>query len=389
MNIVRLNPKAAVIRWGKRGYATGQSRFARYWLHLFFLALMMAWPTEPCLAQRWPTEVDPKVDLKIALPTLPKAPIEFSTLTISYSVLLSPGAGGAKPVVDLLVCGTVNGKSIGKCDAYDRVQPTWQSPGLSKLNLQLPMAGSVALGVRVCTRVRSIRPTNICGKQLAFQESPIPVAARYTINLDSYTILHTRARITDTLYLALGGYATGQNRDLLDSCWNFTKPPTAEEPVLCKGPVPVGDRRNGTFDTRDMAVGTFDLVPGAGGSLTFAFVVFNFGYPAYPSILNIKTEMQGRIPAAIKSQVLSWHTLPAANFTGDLNDGLWLGCDGPTVAGAVRLFNSGGVNSLDMKTRAMGSYSSYSQIFTVKSQVGCGASSQYRVKWTVRRTSWH
>lgn len=131
------------------------------------------------------------------------------------------------------------------------------------------------------------------------------------------------------------------------------------------------------------------IVPQDFGSLTFGYVVFNYGFPVQSNI--VTGSMAGNVQNVLTSWVHKANDDLVANndFTGDLNQSPWLGCDGPTAAGAEKIQNRADKDTLEMLTRAgNGVFAGQSKIFQVTSQTGCGDSSRYQVNWSVHRTSW-
>lgn len=167
-----------------------------------------------------------------------------------------------------------------------------------------------------------------------------PVAARFVVSLDSFTISHTRAQSADTVHLALAGIFGNEKKELLNSCNNVLGEPTVAKPILCKGPSRYGMSAlgKGIYPAR-MKVGEFEIVPGIGGALSFAFAVFNYGFPIQAT--SFSGSMEGNVRGALKGQVLTLNQIPDDDFISNLNGPPWLGCDGPTAAGGVRLFKIG------------------------------------------------
>jgi len=81
------------------------------------------------------------------------------------------------------------------------------------------------------------------------------VAARYTVSIDGFTILRTRARHEDTVNISLMSMVDGQRSAASDAC-NILGPPT-----YCVQKVPQGDHNNGTFQAKGVLVGEYDLIP--------------------------------------------------------------------------------------------------------------------------------
>ena len=368
-----------------------EKRNTRYlWMVLWSVAVATG-TSEPSLAQGGfgageLAKVNPRVRLQISPPAQSTRLVEHTTLELPYAVTVLPGVGGARPAVDLVVCAD---EQPGMCDVYDQVRANWRSPTNRKLRLTVPNAGrAVEFKIVACRKAFTNEQVVTCGERLGEAEFQRPVAARFVVGVDSFTILHTRARSADTVHVAASAFLSGSNVDLLKDCTNILGNPTLSKPILCKGPARIGMQElgNGTYPVGNMKVGEFELVPGAGGAVTFAFVVFNYGFPVQSQA--VSGSMEGNVQNAMRAQLTTLNQRASEDFVSNLNAPPWLGCDGPTAAGAVRWFNTDRPDSLDALTRSTGSYTADSKVFVVRSQAGCGDDSRYQVRWTLRRTSW-
>ena len=374
---------------------TNQSFMYRQLLLIAVMATVALFWAMPSRAQKCPPncpfEVLPKTTLEITTSAVNATLLEHSPLEIPYKVTLEPGVGGALPVIDLVVCGA-DSLEGGTCDVYDQVRPNWTSPAGSKLRLKAPLGGSsVNMRVVACTKKLDSNQVISCKGQLDEKSFVRPISARFIVNLDSFTILSTRAQHTDTVYVGLEAMFGSNNqeelvRELKDGCPDVFLPPTLAKPILCKGPVKAGrgDLGHGTYPLSALNVGEFEVIPGSGGFLTFGFALFNYGFVVHPEILT--GSMAGNVQGAIAGQLDNNGV--DEDFTWMLNSSPWLGCDGPTAAGAVRLRNFNGPTSLDAVTQGTGGFTQKSKIYVTESQAGCRESSRYSVQWTVRRTSW-
>ena len=317
----------------------------------------------------------PKVQLDILL--LPGAPpVEHTPIDVPFSMVVSPGTGGIRPTKDLAVC---NADGF-ECVPFDHVTPEWTSPPGSTLHMNAPAAGkAAAIRLVACIAARDANSVLSCGRELAVGQRNTPVAMRFGVFLDSFTILHTRAHIKDTVWYGFAGQSDNEPRLLPGRC--LTKLAGFVSDARCYGLIEVGDRSDGTYPLSNIKIGDFQWVPGGPNRLKLAVMTLNAGSPLGPSA----ETAQSTLPMLV-GQVASPARTIAHDFTGELNALLgWRGCDGPTAAFAITL------NSIDVDglTRANGlSAIPPQQVFVVPSEVGCGASSKYRVNLTIRRSSW-
>lgn len=325
------------------------------------------------------TQILPRATIEIGSPQADDGLVEHAAATIPYTLNLLPGVGGSTPTVDLVVCQR-DRPGAPKCDIYDGVKATWSS-GLRTISVVAPAAAKDAeFDLVACTKHLNQLLVAECGQIVAEAQVVARVAAQYTVALESFTIMDTRASRKDTVHLALAAFASGHNQALVSSCLGTNISPSASQPIFCKGPYKYADLADGTYHPLNLDVGQYKLVPGVGGSLTLAYVIFNFGDV---NVSETKMTMQGNIQSHMRSQVMSNNQIPAADFVSDLNSSPWIPCDGPTAAGAVRIFNGSGADSLDELTRATGSTSG-SSLFSFRSF--CGVS-KYQANWRVNRVS--
>jgi hypothetical protein len=327
--------------------------------------------------------------LSVALP-VGKIPIlEHSSIEVPFILNVQPGKTGAKnpATYDLAVCAE-NG---AQCAFFPGIRPPWTSPSGSKLTMDAPVAGQAApIKLAACIAALSADRVVSCGTRLSEGSSRVDVLMRFVISFDSFTILHTRAHNKDTVYYALAGISNGQPAPQFNKCAD--KLASFVSPLFCVGPTLIGDRDDGTYPINQIRVGEFESVPGRTNNVTFAFATINYGAPQLPQQGPI-TDMTRIAMITLLGKLTAPNSGVSEDFTAEINnrDG-WRGCDGPTAAGAKRIFNfhdkSQQEPTADELTRNTGRFSTSSKIFVVPSQTGCGASSKYQVKLTLLRTSW-
>lgn len=333
--------------------------------------------------------------------------IERTVHDVAFTLTLKPGKKGPRvpPVtypIEILVCeGT--GASGSNCVAFNELTPTVSRSG--NISLRLPLAGpDVAIQLVACAPSRDANQALVCGERVYGRaEFKRPIFARFEVGIDSFTINHTRARTSDTVYLGYAGLFAQKIVDeatssALKACDNIIGPASVEKPILCRNLARYGvnDLRDGTYPGRqDLGVGVFELIPGAGGRLNFGYVLFNFGFPGEPAAA--KDSMIGNSWNTIYGQLVSGtgqhgvfevNPMPREDITRDLDQSPWLGCDGPTAGGVFTIANDDSPEGLDALTSGSGRWISPKKEFVVESQAGCGESSRYGVAWSVRRTTW-
>ncbi len=331
----------------------------------------------------------PRTSLSVALPVAKIPVLEHSSIEVPFILDVQPARPGThRPATyDLAVCAE-NGN---QCAFFPKVAPPWTSPSGSKLTMDAPAAGQAApIKLAACIAALSADQVVSCGTRLSEGSSRVDVSMRFVISLDSFTILHTRAHNKDTVYYALAGISNGQPVLQFNKCANKLAPFVS--PLFCVGPTLIGDRDDGTYPVNQIRVGEFEWVPGRTNNVTFAFATINYGAPRLP-LGGPTTDMTGIAMITLLGKLTAPNSGVSEDFTAEINDrDGWRGCDGPTAAGAKRIFNfhdrSQQEPTVDELTKNTGRFSTSSKIFIVPSQTGCGASSKYQVKWTLLRTSW-
>jgi hypothetical protein len=223
-----------------------------------------------------------------------------------------------------------------------------------------------------------------------------PVAARYRVSIDSFTILRTRARHEDTVNISLMAAVDGQRSAQSDAC-NILGPPT-----YCVQNVKQGDHNNGTFQAKGVLVGEYDLIPEVDADLKFSFTVLNFG-TSYNQVVaqdifnGISDFTSGALSAYSGSSGSGGGSYAQLNdFTHKINALEFGGCDGPVAVDAVSVPNKTIVgnsqSTIESRThstgRLTGTGPTTGGVYEIDSQDGCGKSGQYKVSWAVTRTSW-
>jgi len=359
------------------------------------------WSPAGARAQPRPPEnvVHPSVHLTLGEPPSNQRLVEHERIEVPFTFEVGPGPGGARPLLDLVVCGG-EGRPGEPCVAFAGGTPDKHLRGV--LNLSIPPAGpSEIFSAVVCTKVADANQVLSCGHTLARKEFRRPVFARFVLGLDHFIIRHTRARHADTVYLGYAGlFGSGRVDqaavDQLNACTGGIQVASARRLITCRAMARYGveDLGDGIYPARkDLAIGVFEIVPRSGGRLNFGYVLFNFGFPGEPP--GVEEAMRGNsmhaiVPELVTQDGSGLHVMnptPLRDLTHQLNGSPWLGCDGPTAGSAETLPNDGSDRSLDALTRSTGRYASFLEQ-AVTSQAGCGGDSRYEVTWFVERTSW-
>ncbi|MBV9989862.1 MAG: hypothetical protein JOZ72_01100 [Alphaproteobacteria bacterium] len=218
-------------------------------------------------------------------------------------------------------------------------------------------------------------------------ETPLvtPVAATYTVTLNTFTIDHTRAVHNDSLTATLLGETFDAGAGV--HCRVGIPGPDCVQAAL------QGDQSGGFHPFKGMTIGPFTLVPGRTDGLRFGYAMLNFGDGSYGhgDFNALESQVSALLLGGLRNNVFTGDLHPVgSDFTDQINGLPWHGCDGPVAVQVVGLFDKGGVFSQDLRaqTDATGTLERDSPIFEFKSQTGCGFSPKYSTIWTVRRTSW-
>ena len=337
-----------------------------------------------------PSSVYPKVTLLVPYPVVRTPVLEHTPIKQQFTLVVDAGVGGARPTYDLVVCT----ESGAQCAFFPQVTPPQSL--LGSLTVDAPAAGQKRqITLVACVAARSNDSILSCGTLLDSESSPpIDVAMRVAVYFDSFTILHTRAHQHDTTYYALAGIQNGKPAPQPQQCsGNITTFVTSGYSIWCVGPLPFGDVDDGIHPLNEIKVGEFKWVPGRTNYLTFAFETINYGYGLPNATLDPIVDMRRMAMNHLLSKLTAPNAGVLEDFTPEINDlDGWRGCDGPTAAGAKRLFNfrdsSQSDPTVDELTSQTGSHTETSKEFVVPSQSACGGSSKYKVTWTLKRTSW-
>lgn len=313
-------------------------------------------------------------------PLLENQPIEVRyTLTVKALGLrdkLPPPREGRICGTDLDNCVSIGMLPIGR-RATGRITTTTQAGVAAPIRIVL--ASPV-----VCNPATECFGTD----QLAEASVARPVAARYSVTLDRFEIRHTRARHNDTLFAYLKGAVAGQLSATPDQCSVYGL-------NYCTG-VRLGDFNNGSspksWPIQAVRVGTYDIVPERDGDLKVLYALVNDGFSAEEAGFKRTLDViNGAAGAAMQAAYGGgWGGVQA--FTASLNNLIVANCDGPVFTGG-KLFLNRAIDgpadvTLDALTRGNGQLHIEEPLQVTKSQDGCGASSEYRVWWSVRRDSW-
>lgn len=198
---------------------------------------------------------------------------------------------------------------------------------------------------------------------------PLPVAARFLVQLDSCTINRTRALQNDTDFAAISACT---DRD----------PPQSQSKFL-------GDLQSGnTAHPIGLTLGPFDIVPGSQDALCFSFTIINSGFAgsAQQKTQDALNKISDATKEALDKQypalAIIWTVVN--KITQFLNGIFAANCDG-LVAGDKVILTS---VDLDQKTTTSGRYINPPAMYPGSpSNPGCGATSEYVVNWSVVRTS--
>lgn len=366
---------------------------------------IMLFAIVPAFAQPFPPEwlavpVTRAYSYDLSVTSVSTAPpfIENSPITVTYKLSVADfGVIGQLPEPRQgLICGLPskdNCKSVGLLTSGRTINGT--------ITTAARAGASSPLFIKLVSPLRCRRGIECFGTELLADASANrPVAARYWISLENFTIFHTRARSTDTILAQLTGRVEGQRSSQPDAC-NIQPTP----PIYCTGAIRQGDHQDGTYPITGVRAGPFDLVPDIDPDLTFSYNLLNFGTPYEQEVfLKIMNGINDLAAGALSAYSASsgggssgsgtyggWTGIH--DFTEKINTIQAGGCDGPVAVDLVSVLNKvvAGQNdsTLDASTRAFGQWRMRSRVFDdIKSQDGCGKNSKYQVAWSITRSSW-
>lgn len=335
---------------------------------------------------------DPNKDKGIIRPTIPKvfsfdlavlsvAPaeqvLEHQEIQVQYELTVSVIGIVGEPAPTSVSIGSATGhgtrSDIGRVSAR-KYRGTIQC--------RAPAAGSHAAVV-----IRAYEPTiqELHENVVAEAEHRMPVAARYEISVDSYTITNTRALHEDRVKISLRSHVEGHPFAGDNACGIAAT-------QYCVLLADQGDRNNGTHAVPNVRVGPFDLVPELSPNIGFEFDVTNLGESYDQHRLEVILNGMSLGASGVLGAVMSGSQFGGLHEFAKMLHGLGK-CDGPlAVEGKLLLNRSDRVlataPTLDALTRSTGRYSETRFHPGVDSGLGCGSNSQYWVTWSVTRTSW-
>ena len=228
-----------------------------------------------------------------------------------------------------------------------------------------------------CRVTRVLRTALFLALLLPFQ---LLAQSTYSVSVSNIYVQHTRAHTNDTIYVSMMGTNT------------FALPP---EKKSCTGSAPsgqawcvnqkIGDMQDGghPLNANDLpTIGPFEV--DQGGTLLFAIAVWNYGFGIKSGTGDLKSALYKAVQPVVTTN-FGYNSLGQinTNLVPSLNHHSWPGCDGPVVGWSIRI-------KADALARmiAQGATGEWSVgPFTVRSQVGCGASSKYTVTYRLIQNS--
>jgi hypothetical protein len=352
------------------------------------------------------TEVIPRnLELTIVSVSPSRNVLEHQAIQIAYRLLVSlTGVVPNPPPLSAAVCPESN---EGTCFVIPDVQPREYhgtiearapAAGAEKpVRIQLvsppPCPSAGRCPVSVLLHMAGLRTL---GESDVF---PIPVAARYEVAIDSFTVFRARSCKADTVKISLRSALQGDS--VGDSLCNVVGG------TFCAINVDEGDHPGpapcwpggptyspGRSKVYNVRVGPFDLTPEVSNNLIFEYDLMNLGESydetATQTFLDFMSKLAAGVLDATAKDNRSFDTL---NSWAQQVHGLG-GCDGLLAAGSQLFLNKSsanlpGVPTLESATRATGRYKSDPVRYEgTTSPMGCGENSLYDVSWSVIRTSW-
>jgi hypothetical protein len=143
----------------------------------------------------------------------------------------------------------------------------------------------------------------------------------------------------------------------------------------------VGDLRDGGHRLDEGSIpyiGPFLVEPS--GSLLFAIAVWNYGFGVKHDTNDLRDALYQAVQPIVTTHT-GYNSLGEINrdLVPSLNDHPWPGCDGPVFGWAIRITATGLARSIAASPNKRSSVGPV----TVRSQVGCGASSKYMVTYQI------
>jgi hypothetical protein len=351
------------------------------------------------------TEVIPRnLELTIVSVSPSHNVLEHQAIQIDYRLVVSlTGVVPNPPPLSVAVCPESN---EGTCFVIPDVQPR-QYHGTIE-------ARAPAAGAETPVRIQLVSPPpcpsaglcpvsvllHMAGLQTLSESDvfPMPVAARYEVTIDSFTVFRARSCTADTVKISLRSAL--QDDSVGDSlckivggtfCAINVDEGNHHAPAPCwwGGPThaPVPSK------VSNVRVGPFDLIPEVSSNLIFEYDLVNLGESyaetATQTFLNFMSNLAAGVLDATAKDNRSFDTL---NSWAQQVHGLG-GCDGLLAAGSQLFLNKWSATrpspTLESATRATGRYKSDPVPYVgTTSTIGCGENSLYDVSWSVIRTSW-
>lgn len=230
---------------------------------------------------------------------------------------------------------------------------------------------------------------------LAFLGIDSATAQTYSVQVVSWTTSHTRAHKTDTIYISLAGSVLNSP----DWAESLVNPKTI---AACKGlqasvpiclTVSMGDYKNGLHNAgygkeilyrnvnnqvpESLPVVSFSFDGGSepDQSALIAISIWNYGFP---KLVYTPSDLPRALLKALEPMLITTQSAGPVSLIKSLNHHPWLGCDGPVIGAAFRFSGA----ELARMTAA-GPHQITVDTTSVRSQVGCGASSKYSVTFSI------
>jgi hypothetical protein len=344
------------------------------------------------------------VDEAIPVKAIEHEPIEVRfTLTRTSLTSVAARASGR-------VCPS---DASGDCASNESIG--LNQPWSGRIKMKAPTAGD-ALKILFCAKVPGDEDYGcVDGNETANGTAPFASMASYEVLLESFHILHTKARSNDSVKAALYGNALAATPADLHTPKAAAPDPEAalcsKEGGIryCASMTPQGTRVAGTISSvlGDMRVGPFLLAAETDDELAFWYVLLNAGFSSneqqYLEMMKVLNAMgAGTFSTLMSSQGGSSSNNSAGTDllmkgTDDINHALVPDCDSVVVNGYRAQTNKTvqGVigQSLEARTRQLGFYRGGNSddardLFTTKNMAACGGGAEYKVTWRIARTSW-
>jgi len=211
-----------------------------------------------------------------------------------------------------------------------------------------------------------------CNNILAEDQKDYLVTAVFTFFITDVNVLHTRARTTDDVSFAT---MAGTDFGMLDK----PRCSSAHPDEHCQFGF-FGSFQDGHHPIKKLA-GAVDVAVKADDEVRVAIATANQGGATF----NLPEDLFDDLQSAATPVLMSIPSEQFVDVNAALNDHLWAGCDGPTASAVFHM----PVARLVQLTQATGSSLFPLPVNVVRSEIGCGASSQYQLTLEVFRNTWH